>query len=540
LNESAREPAHRFDVIVVGSGAAGGWAAKQLTGQGLSVLLLEAGRTIRPEVDFPVPAPAENRIVTRITSGLFRQPMQMRAAAFNARTKRFFVDDRENPYVTPHDKPFNWFRGRQVGGRLHTWGRLALRLSELEIEGAGRDGCGIPWPLTYADLETRYAEVERFLALSGNRDGVDTVPDGEYYAETNLTAEESEFKTAIESAFPGRRVIAARLTRYDRDRVPSTIRAAEKTGRLVVQSDAVASHVTIDPQSGRADGVGFVDRINRNRRTVRARAVVLCASTIETVRILLNSASPQHPDGLGNSSGRLGRYLMDHVMVGLGGPLSNPPSGEGSETDPYDFGTATGFYIPRYCNVDRPHPEFKRGYAVQGGIGRGPSWFMLAQGEMLPRAENRIRLDDQKRDAWGVPAAHIECTLSSNENAMVEDATRSLREMANAAGLVIRMPPSGKILETLAYNLWKPKILARSGAFLPGSAIHEIGGAAMGADKATSVLNRFNQCWDAPNVFVTDGACFPSGCSQNITLTIMALTVRACEHLVSEFRAGKL
>jgi choline dehydrogenase-like flavoprotein len=177
---------------------------------------------------------------------------------------------------------------------------------------------------------------------------------------------------------------------------------------------------------------------------------------------------------------------------------------------------------------------------MQGGIGRGPAWYLMAHGEMLAQADNRVRIDPDKRDAWGIPVARIECTWSANETAMIEDAAIAMREMVAAAGLEIRMPPSGRLLEKLAFNAWKRWLQSRSGAFLPGSAIHELGGAAMGDDPATSVLNAFGQCWDAPNVVVTDGACFASGCSQNVTLTIMALTVRACEHLVREYRAGRV
>jgi choline dehydrogenase-like flavoprotein len=539
--EIAVDAKQQVDAIVVGSGAAGGWAAKELTEKGLTVLLLEAGRSITPEIDYPLPAPAESRLATRLTNGLTRQPVQMRCAVFNARTRRFFVNDRENPYTTPPGNPFNWFRGRQVGGRLHTWARVAVRLSDLEFKGASRDGWGVDWPLSYDDLAPYYTQVETFLGVYGCADRIPGVPDGAYIGAAEMTPEEARFKGVVESAFPDRHVLAARVVKHDPGRVPLTIRAAPRTGRLVVRSDAVVRHITIDPNTGHARGVAFLDRITKNQEEARANVVVLCASTIESVRILLNSACPRHATGLGNSSGRLGRGLMDHVMLGLAGPA--PPAERArhdAEADPYDFGRATGFYIPRFRNAERPHAGFRRGYTVQGGIGRGPSWYLLAHGEMLAQSENRISVDAGRRDAWGIPVARIECTLSSNETAMIEDASATMREMAEAAGLQIRMPPSGRMLDTLAFNLWKNRLLAPSGAFWPGSAIHEIGGAPMGDDPAVSVLNRFGQCWDAPNVFVTDGACFPSGCSQNITLTIMALTVRACDHLVKEYRTGRL
>lgn len=535
-------PARTFDAIVVGSGAAGGWAAKELTEKGLSVLLLEAGRSIRPEIDYPLPAPEEARITTRLTYGLTRQPIQMRCAVFSARTRRFFVDDRENPYTTPAGKPFNWFRGRQVGGRLHTWARLVFRLSDLEFKAASRDGCGVDWPLEYSDLAPYYERVESFLGVFGCADGLPSLPDGAFERPFGMTGDEAHFRSVVERAFPDRRVVGVRVVKHDPERVPLTIRAAERTGRLVLRSDAVVHNVVVDPGTGNATGVVLLDRTTKLPEEARAHAVVLCASTIETVRILLNSEGPPHRRGLGNSSGLLGRGLMDHVMIGLAGPS---PSGDSDsraekESEPYDFGRATGFCIPRFRNAERPHPSFRRGYTVQGGIGRGPGWYLLAHGEMLARSENRITIDVNNRDAWGIPAAHVECAPSSNEAAMIQDASIALREMAVAAGLQVRMPPSGRLLDVLAYKLWKSRMFSPSGAFLPGSAVHEIGGAPMGTDPGASVLNRFGQCWDAPNVFVTDGACFPSGCSQNVTLTIMALTVRACDHLVREYRAGRM
>jgi choline dehydrogenase-like flavoprotein len=529
-----------YDVIVVGSGAAGGWAAKELTENGLTVLLLEAGRTISPEVEFPVPAPDERGILTRVSAGLTGQLIQMRCPAFNERTRRFFINDRENPYTTPAAKPFNWFRGRQVGGRLHVWARVVARLSDLEFKSASRDGYGVDWPLSYNDLAQYYDKVEAFLGVCGDADDVTAAPDGKRNGVSEMTPEEKNFKLAVEAAFPDRRIIAVLLAKHDPGGVPLTIRAAQKTGRLVLRSNAVVSRITTHPKTGRATGVVFVDRITKKPEEVRANVVVLCASTIETLRILFNSAGPQHPAGLGNSSGRLGCYFMDHVLSGIGGPLpslGNP--GPQEEIDPYDFGRATGFYIPRFQNLEVRRPDFLRGYAAQGGIGRGPHWYLFAHGEMLARFENRVTVDRNKKDAWGIPVARISCGHSDNETAMVADQLKTLREMADAAGLQIRMPPSGRLLDTLAFGLWKRRLLSGSGAFWPGSAIHELGGAGMGEHPRTSVLNRFNQCWDAPNVFVTDGACFPSGCCQNITLTIMALTARACDHLVREYRSGQ-
>jgi choline dehydrogenase-like flavoprotein len=529
-----------YDAIVVGSGAAGGWAAKELTENGLTVLLLDAGRTVSPEVDFPVPALKEQRILARVAAGLMGQPIQMRCPAFNQRTRRFFVNDRENPYKTSDGNPFNWFRGRQVGGRLPIWARVVVRLSDLEFKSASRDGYGVDWPLSYKDLAPHYDKVEAFLGVFGYSDGIASIPDSRYIGATEMTAGEKHFRTAVEAAFPDRHVIPIRLARQDPGGVPLTIRAARKSGHLTLRSNAVVKRITTHPKTGRATGVAFVDRITKKPEEVPANVIVLCASTIETLRILFNSTSPAHPAGLANSSGRLGHYFMDHILSGIGGPLQNHGNvALENEVDPYVFGRVTGFYIPRFQNIEVRHPGFLRGYAMQGGIGRGgPFWYLFAHGETLARFENRVTVDLDKKDAWNIPVACINCAHSSNEAAMVADQLKTMREMAAAADLQIRIPPSGRLLETLAYGLWRRPLLSGSGAFWPGSAIHELGGAAMGEDPSTSVLNRYNQRWDASNVFVTDGACFPTGCCQNITLTIMALTVRACDYLIREYRAG--
>jgi len=532
-----------YDVIVVGSGAAGGWAAKELTEQGLTVLLLEAGRTVTSEADFPLPPPPDRRLLSRAVGMLTGQHIQTRYAGFNERTRDFFVNDRENPYTTPAQTPFNWFRGRQIGGRLHTWARMVLRLSDADFNSASRDGYGVDWPLSYADLAPYYDKVETLLGVYGSPAGLAAVPDGKYLGPRTLTPAEETFKGAIERQFPDRRVISARVVKHRSDRVPLTIRAAEKTGRLTLRSNAVVSRVSIDPRTGKATGVCFIDRLTKEPKTARSNIVVLCASTIETLRILLNSVCSRHPQGLGNSSGRLGHYFMDLVLTGLGGPLPEHaiPLQEDEDVDPYDFGRANGFYIPKFRNLDRRHPTFLRGYGVQGAIGRGaPTWYFLAQGEMLPRFENRVTLDPHRKDAWDIPVARINCSFGPNEMAMAADQIKSMKEMASAAGFTVRMPPSGNFFERIVFRMWRKLLFSPSGAFLPGTAIHEMGGAGMGNDPKKFVLTRFNQCWDAPNVFVTDGACFVSGCCQNTTLTIMALTARACDYIVQEYSAGRL
>lgn len=477
---------------MVGAGAAGGWAAKELTERGLTVLLLDAG----PEVGAPGDVDrGERRLTARVAALVRGQAIQLRCPAFNGRTQRFFVDDRSNPYTTPPGRPFNWFRGRQVGGRLHVWARIVPRLARAELE---------PWPLSYDELAPYYDHVETFLGVG----------------EKPPTAEEQRFKAAVEGAFPERRVLSPHVAKHERGSRPATIRAAEQTGMLTLRPNSVVRTISTD-SSGRATGVRYVDRVTREEAEAPARAVVLCASTIETLRIMLGS-------GVGASSGRLGRGLMDNVLTGLGGPL--PAGAETLPTDPADLGALTGFQI-----------EMPRGWGVQGGIGRGtPTWYFLAHGEMTARPENRVTLEPRKTDAWGIPVARIECAHGPKELALVREQLETMRELAAAAGLTIRTPPSGKKLETVAFRLWRSRLLDDHGAFIPGSAAHETGGAPMGSSPDESVLDPFNRCWDAENVVVTDGAAFPSGCWQNVTLTIMALTVRACEHIAGEHAAGRL
>jgi choline dehydrogenase-like flavoprotein len=481
-----------YDAVVVGSGAAGGWAAKELCEGGLDVLVVEAGRAIDPVVDFPVPAPPERRLTSRLVAAARGQHVQLRCTAFNARTRRFFVSDRENPYTTPRGSPFNWFRGRQVGGRLHVWGRVALRLSERELGD---------WPIAYDELSAYYGEVEEFLDV---RDAV-------------LTSAEERFATDVE---PLVRVVPTRIAAHDPGRVPRTIRAADATGRLTLRSGAVARRLSLDARAGRATGVEIVDRRGRAQEEC-ACVVVLCASTIETLRILLNS-------GVGNSSGRLGSFLVDHVMTGIGGPLSD--GADRVETaDPYDLGTVTGFTVPRGS------------HGVQGGIGRGsPSWYMFGYAPMAGRAENRVTLDAGRTDRWGVPLAHIECAHGPEDSALAAEQLELMAELAAAAGLPVRTPPSGRALDRLAFRFARRGLASPSGAFLPGSAAHEVGGAGMGDDPAVAVTDPYGRLWDADNVIVADGAAFPSGGWENVTLTIMALALRAARRVRADHLEGRL
>jgi choline dehydrogenase-like flavoprotein len=524
-----------YDAIVVGSGAAGAFAAKALTEGGLETLLLEAGPELRPDEDFPHMGPRDRRdaIWTRLLAAMSGQRVQARSPSFMAFVRHLYVNDRENPYTTPTGKPFFWIRGRQVGGRLHTWAGMALRMSDRELHGASHDGYGVDWPISYEELAPYYDKVETCLGLYGNADGLPHVPDGRYVAPRELTARELAFKSAVESRWPDRHVIQARVTAHNSGRVPIPIAEARATGRLTVRPNAVVTRVTTDPDSGKASGVEFVDRTARRSHQARGRLVMLCASALESVRILLNSGAPRYPDGIGGSSGVLGRFIMDHCHVHRHGyfaePVHQPPQ---HADDPYDFGASQGFYIPSFRNVARPHDGFLRGYGVLGAVGRLHSmWWLAAFGEMLPRAENRVVLNLRKVDAWGIPVAHIECTWSENERALIADAKRNLEEMTLAAGL----PPERRFGKSALVSTLLRAACPEPGVFYPGLAVHELGGARMGDDPETSVLNPFNRCWEVENLVVADGACFVSSGYQNPTLTIMALSLRAAECVVSDF-----
>jgi choline dehydrogenase-like flavoprotein len=300
----------------------------------------------------------------------------------------------------------------------------------------------------------------------------------------------------------------------------------------------VVEAIETDAATGRATGVRFIDRHSGEKHTARAQVVVVCASTVESVRLLLNSRSDRHRQGLANSSGKLGRCFMDHVHVVLTGPHEDV-EGTGGQTDAFDFGKIGGFYVPQHRNPKPARGSYLRGFGIMGGIGRGyPFWHLTAQGEMLPRPHNAISLDPRKKDAWGIPAARIELSYSENEDNMIADALATMTSMASSTGLQVRTTPAGRPLHNLAFKILRKQLVMDSGAGVPGAAVHEVGGAPMGSDPKSSVLNAFNQCWDADNVYVTDGASFVSSGAQNTTLTIMALTVRACDHILKKFRSN--
>jgi choline dehydrogenase-like flavoprotein len=559
-----------YDAIIVGSGATGGWAAKELAEQGMRVIVLEAGRKLDPMKDFnehtwPYEVKYRGTVGSRTLYGA-RQPIQSKCYACNEYGRHFFVDDVDNPYTTADGKPFDWIRGRQVGGRTIMWGRQTYRLSDFELKAASRDGYGEDWPISYSELAPYYDRVEEFIGVSGSLENLPQLPDGKFLPAMKLTCGEWELKRAVEKRWKDRRVTigrAAILTQPHKGRAAchycghcdrgcttssyfsspgSTLPAAAKTGRLTLRTNAVASHVIMDTKTGKAKGVAFIDQITKQGYEVLGKIVVLCASTIESTRLLFNSATRQHPTGVGNSSGVLGHYLMDHCFgLTVGGLV---PSVANYPYD-YDDGRANGIYIPKFRNINERHPKFIRGYGIQGGAQRGmlpatiksvsgfgpeykkmvrdlkspaPFW-MGAFCEMLPDEKNRVTVNKDKKDAWGIPVAHIDCKHGDNEREMARDAIESLKEMAEEA----------------KYEITYANPYPAS----PGLCIHEVGTARMGNDRKKSVLNKFNQSWDVKNLFVTDGACFVTVGCQNPTLTMMAITARACDY-IDQHKKGNL
>jgi choline dehydrogenase-like flavoprotein len=512
-----------YDAIVVGSGITGGWAAKELSQAGLNVLILEAGPSLEPGEALDLIAWHPERR----SQSANKQPVQSRHISYRFQNPDLFVNDQDHPYTTDPANPFIWIRGRQVGGRSLTWGAVTVRFSDYEFLAPDRDGIGAPWPLNYSDLERFYDRVERFVGVEGTREGLAQLPDGIFLPPPPFTAAEVKFKQTVQQSWKNRRVIGSRGIAESQGASPNvddrwprksslygTLHAALSTGRATLRPNSIVSHLIVDKKIGAMKGVACVDRVTRETFEVFGRVIALCASTIESVRILLNSKSCQHPGGVGNSSGMLGRYLLDHMSINLFGKVPDAP-----DESTRSVGGAHGIYIPKFRNVDEKRNEFVRGYGMLGFIQRPRNQFLLSSLlEVLPNSRNRIEIDENKVDAWGIKTVRINFRYSANEHKMLEDAETTMQEMLATAGL------SPLHREVSAAGLY----------------VHELGGARMGTQPATSVLNRFNQCWDAKNVFVMDGSCFVTSGWQNPSLTMMALTVRACAHVVDELKRGNL
>ncbi len=545
-----------YDAIVIGSGATGGTAAKQLCEAGLSTLVLEAGRDFKGGSEY-------GSQVTNVVRQLWehfverRQPVQKLHGGYWEVNPNLFVDDVHNPYTTPKDKPYRWIRGRQTGGRSLTWGGVTLRLSDHEFKAASRDGIGEDWPIGHADLAPYYAMLEKFFHVHGSREGLSQLPDGEYLEPCKLSPGEEVLKRAVESKFPGRRVIPSRGIRAARHPAKgdqfsklsspgTTLAAAHATGRLTLKTDAVVSRLVIDSNTGRPTGVEYIDRRVHDTTVVHGKIIVLCASTIESLRILMNSRSSAFPEGIGASSGVLGRFLMDHIVGNLYFYMPEvPDSGEA-----FHLLGSDSITIPRWVNLGPEKERYSRGFGLWGGIQRLPFppqlkkrrgvafGFLCAQGEAIPSADNFVRLDDTQRDEWGLPVPYISSAWTANDLEVAQAARQGATEVIEAAGGVVaplselvRRP----LLEGFMRDMDKEWVVTTPGLF-----VHEVGGARMGTSPKGSVVSPFCQVWDAKNVFVTDGACWVSSGWQNPTLTEMAITARACEYAVDQLKRGQI
>lgn len=532
-----------YDAIVVGAGATGGVAAKVLAQQGLTVLVLDAGPQLSPQV---VAASSLTQGLMRLVNLASRkQSYQALHPGYWKANPKLFVNEQENPYTTPPERPFYWIRGRQVGGRSLTWGGITLRLSDYEFKAASCDGYGSDWPISHGELAPFYSQLEQFFQVKGRRDGLPQLPDGIYTESPELTPAEAYLQELVTQHWPDRTLITSRgfpLHRPTPDHpwprsssLGSSLKAALATGRVTVQPDAVVSHLTFDPVSRQARGVEYVHRVNKTTHEVRGKRVVMCASTIETVRILLHSTDAYQPGGLANQSGLLGRNLMDHVSTMQFFALPQFPQLRQS----FDLSGCDSFYIPRFTNLEQPQEDFLRGYGLWGGVqrvdipallrktGNQAIGFLVGCGEVLPQAANQVQLSPDRVDAWGIPVAHIDFTWSDNEYRMLAHMQRQIRDLIELAGGRCLRPSDILRAPFMAGVLGQIEARAMTAA-RPGYYIHEVGGAPMGTTAENSVVNPFNQCWDAPNVLVVDGACWPTSGWQNPTLTEMAITARAC------------
>ena len=563
-----------FDVIVVGSGMSGGWVAKEMSEKGFKTAVIERGRAISPVEDysdFTDPWTTEH-LSKESDKHREEYPIQSNVYAFQPHTKQFWVKDNDHPYETADGTNFRWYRGYHEGGRSIMWARQSYRMSEIDFEANKKDGHGVDWPVRYDELKPWYDYVERFAGISGTVEGLDILPDGIYQPPHDLTCAEIDFRDAIESTFPGRRLIPGRvanLTEPTQEQIElgrgrcmarnhchqgcsfgayfssnsATLPAARRTGNFTLIADRAVHKVIVDETTGRATGVETVDIKTGEKIVVTARVVFLNAGTIPSTMIMLNSASEAAPNGLANSSGQLGRNMMDHHSGARGSAILP------GNLDKHTFGRRpNGFYIPRFRNHTEEAEGFVRGYGYQGGAMRerwqasmgskgvgeelkantrspGP-WRigMVAFGEVLPNEKNHIRLHANKTDQWGFPVPVLDVAWGDNERNMVRQAIKDTRAMLEAAGGIDIRTDDPETAEPAP----------------PGIGIHEMGTARMGRDPSTSVLNKWNQAWDIPNLFVTDGSFMTSGGCQNPSLTYMAFSARAANHAAELLKDGTL
>jgi len=568
LNGAAKKQMS-YDAIVVGSGISGGWAAKELCEKGLKTLVLERGRMVRHVEDYPTAManpwdlPHRNRMPAQFKED---NPVATKCYALDEATQHFFVKDAEHPYV--QEKPFDWIRGYQVGGKSLLWARQTQRWSNYEFEAPARDGFAVDWPIRYADLAPWYSYVEKFVGISGNKDGIDNLPDGEFLPPFDLNCVEKHIQQAVKTNYADRRVIIGRCAHLTKPQPvhlkqgrgqcqarhlcyrgcpfggyfssnSATLPWAQKTGNLTLRPDSIVHSIIYDEVKGKATGVRVIDAHTKQMTEYYAKIIFVNAACLNTNLVLLNSTSHRFPNGLGNDRGLLGHYIGFHNYRG-----NLTASFEGYE-DRYFYGRRpTTAFMPSFRNVKKQETDFLRGYMVafsasRAGWQRGTNqegfgaefkenlltpgdWgvYMMMQGETVPKHENHVRLSTDQKDPWGIPQLVTAIGYDDNDVKSMKDFMVQGAEMLDKAGC--------------------KNIHAFDDNRNPGLDIHEMGGVRMGKDPKTSLLNKWNQMHHVRNVFVTDGACMTSVGNQNPSITFMALTARAVDHAVGELKKQNL
>ena len=558
-----------YDAIVIGSGISGGWAAKELCDNGLKTLVLERGRDVQHIKDYPTATqhpwdfPHRGQVPLQVRQD---NPITSKCYAFGEASEHFFVKDKEHPYQ--QEKPFDWIRGYQVGGKSLLWARQVQRWSKYDFEGPARDGFAVDWPIRYEDIAPWYSHVEKFVGISGNYDGLDTLPDGEFLPAWKMNAVEKEVQKRIMDSYKDRNVVIGRCAHLTEPQEihlqqgrgqcmarskcergcpyggyfssnASTLPWAAKTGNLTLRPDSVVHSIIYDEKKGKAVGVQVIDKVTKKSTEYFAKIIFVNAATLNTNLILLNSISSRFPQGLGNDNGLLGKYVAFHNYRG-----SLSAQMEGFEESYYYGRRPTAVMMPNFRNVKKQEMDFLRGYmvfysATRAGWGRyagdvplgaplkeavtepgGWGIYMMMQGETIPKEENHVRLSQDEKDEWGMPLLKISVGYDDNDEKSLKDFLEQGSEMLEKA--------KAKNIHT------------NDSKQAPGLDIHEMGGVRMGWDPKTSLANRYNQLHACPNVFVTDGACMTSTSTQNPSLTFMALTARAVNHAVGELKKGNL
>jgi len=565
------EPDSRFyDAVVIGSGISGGWAAKELCEKGLKTLVLERGRNIEHLKDYPTANmhPWEFKYRGRMNKEfLDKNPLISRSAGFDEGTAHFFIEDNDHPYV--QEKPFDWIRGYQVGGKSLTWGRACQRWSDYEFKAPNKYGYGIEWPISYEDVAPWYAHVEKFIGVCGNQDGIDAMPDGEFLPPFDFNCVEQHMSDSIHKHYPDRHLVQGRWAQLSEPQeihleqgrgkcqsrnlcmrgcpfggyfssVSSTLPWAEKTGNLTIRPFSVVHSIIYDEETGKASGVKVIDTNTGQEIVFKSRIIFVNASALNTNLILLNSKSSRFPNGLGNDNGLLGKYICFHIYRGYAGGQI-----EGFE-DKYIYGkNPTEPILANYRNLKEQEMEYVGGFTtfcgayrvrkevlsdsdVQIGIdfkhalSEAGNWYiyMYMQGETIPKKTNRVYLSNDKKDQWGIPLLVTDVGYDENDEKMVADFLEQSKEMLEKIGCI----------DVHVDDNRQP----------PGLDIHEMGGVRMGLNTEDSLLNEWNQMHLCKNVFVTDGACMTSTGNQSPSILYMALTARAANHAAEEFKKGNL